>query len=350
VQLSDFDYELPAALIAQYPLAARRDARLLVLGAGVGELRDGAIPDLVDLLRPHDLLVLNDTRVIPARLYGRKDTGGAVEILLERALGPERALAHVRASKAPRAGARIAVEGGGVLRVLGRADDLFEIEADGETLAAVLERAGHMPLPPYIARADEALDRERYQTVWAARPGAVAAPTAGLHLDEALLAACRAKGVALGTITLHVGAGTFRPLRDAEPDKHVLHAERCEVSVDLCAAAAAARAAGGRVVAVGTTVTRALETAAAGGALAPFEGDTRLFIRPGFQFRVVDALLTNFHLPRSTLLMLVAAFGGYERVLAAYRHAVAARYRFFSYGDAMWLERAARAPAASTVP
>ncbi|MEX2479749.1 MAG: tRNA preQ1(34) S-adenosylmethionine ribosyltransferase-isomerase QueA [Gammaproteobacteria bacterium] len=338
MQTSDFDYALPPEQIAQYPLAARRDARLLAVAAGAG-LSDLHIPDVVGLLRPDDLLVLNDTRVIPARLFGRKATGGAVEILIERCLDERRALAHVRASKSPRAGMRIEVEGGGALVVLGRAEDLFELEALDEPLEAVLARSGRVPLPPYITRGPEALDVERYQTVWASRPGAVAAPTAGLHLDEALLEAITAAGVRIGRVTLHVGAGTFQQVRDDDIERHMMHAERYEVPAALCEAVAAARARGGRVVAVGTTVVRALESAALDGALVPGSGDTRLFIRAGFEFRVIDALLTNFHLPRSTLLMLVTAFGGYERVMQAYRHAVAAGYRFFSYGDAMWLER-----------
>jgi len=338
VQTSDFDYTLPPEQIAQYPPAARRDARLLALGPGEA-LRDLEIPDLTRLLLPDDLLVLNDTRVIPARLRGRKATGGAVEILIERVLDSGRALAHVRASKSPKAGMRLDVDGGGALMVRGRADDLFEIEALDEPLEALLLRLGQVPLPPYITRAAEALDVERYQTVWAARPGAVAAPTAGLHLDQALLADIAASGVRIARVTLHVGAGTFQPVRDDDIERHVMHAEYYEVPEALCDAVAETRARAGRVVAVGTTVVRALESAALAGGLVAGSGETRLFIRAGFEFRAVDALLTNFHLPRSTLLMLVAAFGGYERVMRAYRHAVEAGYRFFSYGDAMWLER-----------
>lgn len=338
VQTSDFDYALPPEQIAQYPLAARRDARLLALEAGEA-LSDLAIPDVLRLLRPQDLLVLNDTRVIPARLYGRKASGGAVEILIERVLDGGRALAHVRASKSPRAGVHIEIDGGGALLVDGRAEDLFELQALGESLESLLARCGKVPLPPYITRSAETLDVERYQTVWATRPGAVAAPTAGLHLDQALLDEIVAAGVRIGRVTLHVGAGTFQPVRDDNIERHVMHAEYYEVSSALGEAVAATRALGGRVVAVGTTVVRALESAALTGTLAAGAGDTRLFIRAGFEFRVVDALLTNFHLPRSTLLMLVTAFGGYERVMRAYRHAVGAGYRFFSYGDAMWVER-----------
>ncbi len=348
--LADFDFDLPPDRVAQYPAARRRDARLLVLGderdaAHVmvdTALHDAGIADLPALLKPGDLLVLNDTRVIPARLFGHKESGGAVEILIERMLADGRAWAHVRASKSPRPGARLMIDPTGELNVVGREDDLFLIEvAGGGSLTALLATSGHMPLPPYITRADEAQDAERYQTVYAERPGAVAAPTAGLHLDTAMLGELEARGVAFARVTLHVGAGTFRPVRGEDIETHVMHAEHSEVSAETCQAVRAARAAGGRVVAIGTTVTRALEAAARGPqGLAPFNGDTRLFIREGFEFRVVDALLTNFHLPRSTLLMLVCAFGGHARVMAAYRHALAHDYRFFSYGDAMWLQRA----------
>ncbi len=341
MHLYDFDYALPEHLIAQYPPAARRDARLLVVAGAGGALSDRGVADLPSLLCAGDLVIGNDTRVVPARLFGRKDSGGAIEILIERVLDAQRALAHVRASKAPRVGTRCVLEPSGEVVVRGREDDLFILEAGGgESFAALLERCGHMPLPPYIARADESLDRERYQTVYADKPGAVAAPTAGLHIDRPLLAELAARGIEFKSITLHVGAGTFRPVRGNDLAAHVMHAEHIEVSGAVCDAIAATRARGGRVVAIGTTVTRALESAALESwPLAPFRGDTRLFIRPGFEFRVVDALLTNFHLPRSTLLMLVAAFGGYDAVMAAYRHALKNEYRFFSYGDAMWLER-----------
>ncbi len=360
--LSDFDFDLPPGQVAQYPAARRRDARLLVLGGDqdkVNEpgpnghaLRDAGIADLPGLLNPGDLLVLNDTRVIPARLFGHKESGGVVEILIERMLADGRAWAHVRASKSPRPGTRLLLEPTGELCVVGRDDDLFLLEVpDGGSLAALLEISGHTPLPPYITRADEAQDAERYQTVYAERPGAVAAPTAGLHLDTAMLSELEARGVALAKVTLHVAAGTFRPVRGEDIDAHVMHAEHCDVSAETCRAVAAAHADGRRVVAIGTTVTRALEAAARGPqGLAPFSGDTRLFIREGFEFRVVDVLLTNFHLPRSTLLMLVCAFGGYARVMAAYRHALARGYRFFSYGDAMWLQRERATPAAVRRP
>lgn len=292
------------------------------------------------LVKPGDLLVLNDTRVIPARLFGTKPTGGAVELLIERIVDERRAHAHLKASKFPRPGTRIALAGGGTLMVGERRGDLVEVSTDAaETLPALLERVGHIPLPPYIDRPDTDADRERYQTVFAARPGAVAAPTAGLHFDQALLDQLVAAGVRLGRLTLHVGAGTFQPVRAEQLAEHRLHAEQVEVGAELCAQIAETRARGGRVVAVGTTVVRALETAAESGVVQPYAGETRLFIHPGrdFRFRVVDALMTNFHLPRSTLLMLVCAFAGRERVLAAYAHAVAAGYRFFSYGDAMWI-------------
>ena len=300
------------------------------------------------LVKPGDLLVLNDTRVIPARLFGTKPTGGAVELLIERIVDERRAHAHLKASKFPRPGTRIALAGGGTLMVGERRGDLVEVSTDAaETLPALLERVGHIPLPPYIDRPDTDADRERYQTVFAARPGAVAAPTAGLHFDQALLDQLVAAGVRLGRLTLHVGAGTFQPVRAEQLAEHRLHAEQVEVGAELCAQIAETRARGGRVVAVGTTVVRALETAAESGVVQPYAGETRLFIHPGrdFRFRVVDALMTNFHLPRSTLLMLVCAFAGRERVLAAYAHAVAAGYRFYSYGDAMWITPASGARA-----
>ena len=338
LSLADFHYELPPELIAQQPAAQRSGSRMLCLNP----LRDARIADFPAELNPGDLLVFNDTRVIPARLHGEKDTGGKVEILIERLLGEREALAQVRASKAPRAGARLNVDGARI-EVLGREGEFFRLRGD-EALMGLLDRAGHVPLPPYIARPDAVADRERYQTVFARAPGAVAAPTAGLHFDEALLAAIRARGVDTGFVTLHVGAGTFQPVRVQNLAEHRMHREQASVSPLLCEQVAAARARGGRVVAVGTTVVRALETAALGGALRPFDGETDIFITPGFQFRAVDALLTNFHLPESTLLMLVCAFAGRERVLAAYAHAVRERYRFFSYGDAMFIRGSGPSP------
>ena len=335
---SDFHFELPESLIAQWPAEERSASRLLVLG------RDGAIDhrrfwELPQLLRPGDLLVFNDTRVMRARLFGRKATGGRVEILIERLLAPDRALAHVRASKTPKPGTWLEVDGVAI-EVVGRRADLFELRLTEGDFEALMARAGHVPLPPYIRREDRPQDETRYQTVYARHPGSVAAPTAGLHFDQALLDALTAMGVEQARVTLHVGAGTFQPVRSERLEEHRMHAEWLRVDAAVCEAVARTRARGGRVVAVGTTSVRSLETAAAGGELKPYEGETRLFITPGYRFRVVDALITNFHLPESTLLMLVCAFGGYRPVMAAYRQAVAAGYRFFSYGDAMFLERA----------
>jgi S-adenosylmethionine:tRNA ribosyltransferase-isomerase len=338
VQRRDFHYELPPELIAQEPLAERSAGRLLTLDGASGEYSDRAIRDLPDLLRAGDLLVLNDTRVVPARLAGTKPSGGRVELLLERALDDERALVQMRSSKAVRPGLTIATRGGDV-RVLERDDDLWLV-ATPEAPLAFFERWGEVPLPPYIRRTPTHADRERYQSIFAAEAGAVAAPTASLHFDAALCGTLESRGIDRACVTLHVGAGTFQPLRSDDVDAHVMHSERVTVSAQTCAAIERTRAAGGRIVAVGTTVARALESAALDGDLRPLAGDTRLFIRPGFRFRAVDVLLTNFHLPESTLLMLVCAFAGREHVLAAYAHAVRARYRFFSYGDAMLLTKA----------
>jgi S-adenosylmethionine:tRNA ribosyltransferase-isomerase len=331
---ADFSYELPPELIAQAPLDERPASRLLVLDGATGACRDAMFRDLPELLAPGDLLVLNDTRVIPARAFGHKATGGRVEMLVERITGERRVTAQLRASKTPAVGGHIEFEGSARADITGRVEELWQLEFDRPVLPW-LEAHGHVPLPPYIRRGDQATDRERYQTVFARQPGAVAAPTAGLHFDQALLAAIRLKGVRTAMVTLHVGAGTFQPVRADDPREHRLHAERVEVSAEVCEAVAATRARGGRVIAVGTTVVRGLEAAAGGGGLEPFEGETELFILPGYRFRVVDAVVTNFHLPESSLLMLVAAFAGREAVLAAYRHAVGAKYRFFSYGDAM---------------
>jgi S-adenosylmethionine:tRNA ribosyltransferase-isomerase len=340
MRLSDFHYDLPEELIAQRPLERRGDSRLLHLGAD-GRVADRRFADLPGLLDPGDLLVFNDTRVIPARLHGHKASGGRVEILVERLLSDNEAQAHVRASKSPRPGTELRV-GDHRLQVLGRDGDLFRLRCDEPGLARLLEQHGHMPLPPYIQRDDDRQDQERYQTVYAQRPGAVAAPTAGLHFDEAMLERLAGRGIASAHVTLHVGAGTFQPVRSEKLDQHVMHSEWLEVGQDVVDAVAATRARGGRVVAVGTTSVRSLETAAGGGSLAAYRGDTRLFIRPGYRFRVVDALVTNFHLPESTLLMLVCALAGYEETMSAYRHAVGAGYRFFSYGDASFIEQAGR--------
>ncbi len=337
MRVEDFDFQLPEQLIARRPAAERAGSRLLVL-AREG-LAHRQFPDLKTLLRPNDLLVFNDTRVIPARLFGQKDTGGRVEVLIERLLGSHSALAHVRASKAPKPGTGLRFEGASATMVA-RRGDLFELVFDGDApLLDVLSRVGHVPLPPYIDRPDDEQDLSRYQTVYARHPGAVAAPTAGLHFDEPLLAELAAQGVKQAFVTLHVGAGTFQPVRADRVEDHVMHSERFHVPPSLVEQIAATRAQGGRVVAVGTTSLRALEAAAAAGELAAGEGDTDIFIYPGYRFRVVDALVTNFHLPRSTLLMLISAFAGRERVLAAYTEAVAQQYRFFSYGDAMFIER-----------
>ena len=340
MRVSDFDYCLPDDLVARYPAARRSASRLLVV-AGDGP-RDACFADLPQWLRSGDLLVLNDTRVIRARLPGRKPTGGRVEIFVERIEGPRRILARVRASKGLRTGGEVELGAGRVRAVCaGRVGEFHLIDLD-RPADELLERHGEVPLPPYLGRPAEPLDAERYQTVYARRAGAVAAPTAGLHFDSAMLERLAAAGIGSATLTLHVGSGTYQPIRTDDPDNHPMHAEAVEVSEGLCAAVAAAKARGGRVVAIGTTCVRALETAARAGRLEPWSGATRLFIRPGFEFRCVDALLTNFHQPRSTLLLLVAAFAGRERVLGAYRHAVAKGYRFLSYGDAMFLpERAA---------
>lgn len=335
---SDLHFDLPERLIAQHPPEQRGSSRLLHLD-GAGALRDLRFPDLAGLLRPGDLLVFNDTRVIPARMFGIKDSGGRVEILVERLLGGSAVLAHVRASKPPKPGTAIILEDGATRCVMReRAGDCFVLEFEtDEPLTALLARVGHVPLPPYIARPDDQADLERYQTVYARREGAVAAPTAGLHFDEDFLEALTVLGVETAFLTLHVGSGTFQPLRVERLEEHKMHAEYCEVGADLVEAVQRAKARGGRVVAVGTTSARALETAARGGVLAPFAGETDIFITPGFAFRCVDALLTNFHLPGSTLLALVSAFAGHGLIMNAYRHAVEQEYRFFSYGDAMFL-------------
>ncbi|HEV7576081.1 MAG TPA: tRNA preQ1(34) S-adenosylmethionine ribosyltransferase-isomerase QueA [Caldimonas sp.] len=346
--LSDFDFALPRELIAQHPATERSAARLL--DARAEPAQDRRVRDLPDLLRAGDLLVVNDTAVIKARLFGVKASGGAVEALVERVEDDRVVVAQLRASKSPKVGAVIRFAAAFDAEVLGRTgadDSLFRLRFPSEPLA-LLEAHGHVPLPPYIERADAAEDVARYQTVFAARPGAVAAPTAALHFDADLLAALAARGVERVAVTLHVGAGTFQPVRSVRLAEHAMHSERYEVSAAATAAIARARERGGRVVAVGTTSLRALESAALRGAegepLRPTQGETDLFITPGFPFRVVDLLLTNFHLPKSTLLMLVAAFAGHERIRALYAHAIAERYRFFSYGDAMLLARAAPSP------
>ncbi|OAI17049.1 S-adenosylmethionine:tRNA ribosyltransferase-isomerase [Methylomonas lenta] len=333
---SDFNYHLPPELIAQKPLAQRSASRLLQLNKQTGELSDGQFSQFIDLLQPDDLLVFNDTKVIPARLFASKTSGGKVEILIERIEDPHQALAHVRASKTPKTDALLQLENGVFCRVLGREEDLFRLRFETElTLLEVLASIGHMPLPPYIDRADDISDLDRYQTVFAKQAGAVAAPTAGLHFDEYTLKLLEQKGIQSSFVTLHVGSGTFQPVRVEELTQHVMHKEYFDVSAACVEAVRQTKARGGRVVAIGTTAVRALESASANGELQAGCGDTQLFITPGYTFKTVDAMLTNFHLPESTLLMLISAFAGYDSVMKAYQHAIEQRYRFFSYGDAM---------------
>ena len=339
MDVNAFDFDLPDALIARRPTADRRGSRLLSL------TRDGLahqqFPDVIGFLRPSDLLVFNDTRVIPARLFGQKESGGKVEVLVERITAEREALCHVRASKSPKPGTWLEFDHGIRAQMRGRVGDLFHLFFSGtDTLLAALDLIGHMPLPPYIDRVDDAEDLSRYQTVYADKPGAVAAPTAGLHFDDQMLAQLRDSGIDVGFVTLHVGAGTFQPVRVDSVEQHVMHSELFDVPSVLVEQVLAARAAGGRVIAVGTTSLRALESAAQSGHLTAGNGDTDIFIYPGYRFRVVDALITNFHLPRSTLLMLVSALCGRDRIMAAYQEAIREQYRFFSYGDAMFLEKA----------
>jgi len=342
MQLQDFDYELPDALIAQVPAPERRESRLLHLDGSSGALSDGAFGDLPRHCRPGDVLVLNDTRVVKARLFGNKTSGGRVELLIERVLDHDRALVQIRASHAPKAGSYLQLDCGARVRVVARSEEFHELvfEAD-EGVAEVMARHGRLPLPPYIGHAPEAVDEERYQTVYAERPGAVAAPTAGLHFDKPMLTQLRESGVHIVTLTLHVGAGTFQPVRVVNVADHHMHSEQYEIPAATASAINAARREGRRVMAVGTTSLRALESAVTDGELREGPGETRLFITPGYRFAVVDRLLTNFHLPKSTLLMLVSAFGGVDNIRHAYTHAVNRRYRFFSYGDAMLIEKKA---------
>lgn len=333
---SDFDFELPPELIAQSPLAERSASRLLWLDPQAGSRQDRMFRELPQFVRPGDLLVFNDTRVLPARLYGRKDTGGAVEILIERVTGAHEATVQLGVSKKPREGGRIDLADGTHATVLGRDGAFFKLRFESpEPLEKLLLKLGEMPLPPYIERHADASDMERYQTVFAREPGAVAAPTAGLHFDEAMLASLRGQGVDFGYVTLHVGAGTFQPVRADDIKDHHMHREWLNVGASLVEQIRRTRAAGGRVIAVGTTVVRALESATRDGELHPFAGETQIFIFPGYRITSIDGLLTNFHLPQSTLLMLVSALAGREFILESYRHAVEQGYRFFSYGDAM---------------
>lgn len=347
-----FHYHLPDPLIAATPCIERTSSRLLCLAGETGELSHRGFRDLLDLVQPGDLMVFNNTRVLPARLLGHKPSGGKVEVLVERVLNAQEVLAHVRASKAPQVGAELLFgekfgDADNLLKIemLGREDDLFHLRFDSRhTVHEWLGLLGHMPLPPYIQRADNAADHERYQTVYAQTLGAVAAPTAGLHFDEPMLAALKQRGVEMAFVTLHVGAGTFKPVRADDIRDHIMHSEWLEVTQAVCDAVEQAKKRGGRVIAVGTTSVRCLETAAQSGELKPFSGDTNIFIYPGYPFRIVDALVTNFHLPESTLLMLVSAFAGYTNTMRAYAEAVAQQYRFFSYGDAMWITRNPNAP------
>lgn len=345
MQVSDFNFVLPDELIARYPMPERTASRLLKLEGDSGQITHGTFMDVLDLLQAGDLLVFNNTRVIPARMFGQKASGGKLEVLVERILDSHSVLAHVRSSKAPKPGALLQFEQGIEATMVARHDALFELQFSGEQhVIAILEAIGHMPLPPYIDRPDEQADKERYQTVYNAKPGAVAAPTAGLHFDAPLLDALRAKGVEFAFVTLHVGAGTFQPVRVDRIEDHHMHKEYVEVPDDVVQQIATTRQRGGRIVAVGTTSVRSLESAARasqqrGRDLEAFYGDTDIFIFPGYQFQVVDALVTNFHLPESTLIMLVSAFAGYSHVMAAYEAAVTERYRFFSYGDAMFVTR-----------
>ncbi|TDS96284.1 S-adenosylmethionine:tRNA ribosyltransferase-isomerase [Erwinia rhapontici] len=345
MRVADFTFELPESLIAHYPQAQRSGCRLLSLNGPDGELTHGVFTDLLDKLNPGDLLVFNNTRVIPARIFGRKASGGKIEVLIERMLDDKRVLAHVRSSKAPKPGTELLLGDAENVQatMVARHDALFEIEFhDERPVLDILNAIGHMPLPPYIDRPDEDADRELYQTVYSQKPGAVAAPTAGLHFDEPLLAALREKGIETAFVTLHVGAGTFQPVRVDTIEDHIMHAEYAEVSQDVVDAVLACKARGNRVIAVGTTSVRSLESAAQAAQdalIAPFFGDTKIFIYPGYHYQVIDVLVTNFHLPESTLIMLVSAFAGYQHTMQAYQQAVAEKYRFFSYGDAMFITR-----------
>jgi S-adenosylmethionine:tRNA ribosyltransferase-isomerase len=339
MQLNDFDYHLPDELIAQKPLAQRSASRLLRISPLTGDMINGQFTDIITFLNPGDLIVFNDTRVVPARLFGQKQTGGKIEVLVERILDDHTLLAHVRASKSPKPGAVLLLEDQISCVMTAREGALFKLTQDGDkSWLSLLNEYGHMPLPPYIERADDDEDLERYQTVYAQNPGAVAAPTAGLHFDQALITALESKGVETAHITLHVGAGTFQPVKVENIDEHVMHTEWVQVSQLVSDAISKAHSRGNKVVAVGTTVVRSLEAAASDGSVKAFEGDVSIFITPGYRFKAVDAMITNFHLPKSTLLMLVSAFAGTELIQQAYQQAVKERYRFFSYGDAMFIE------------
>ncbi|MCP3673076.1 MAG: tRNA preQ1(34) S-adenosylmethionine ribosyltransferase-isomerase QueA [Gammaproteobacteria bacterium] len=346
MQLSEFSFELPDHLIARYPLDERTASRLLCLDGSTNEITDANFIDLKQLIKPGDLLVFNNTRVIPARLNAKKGSGGKIEILIERLISDTEALAHIKASNSPKAGTKIILEDNTVLEVTGRQDSLFQLKAiNTSDLLQILDAIGHMPLPPYIDRPDESTDRERYQTVYSLHKGAVAAPTAGLHFSESIIQELKEQGVDIGFVTLHVGAGTFQPVRVDNILKHKMHSEWFEVTEELAEQVAQTKDRGGRVIAVGTTSIRCLESAASGGDLQSFSGDTDIFIYPGYKFKIVDALVTNFHLPESTLIMLVSALAGSQNVKNAYKQAVEKEYRFFSYGDAMFVTIAPNAKA-----
>ncbi|ASM95795.1 tRNA preQ1(34) S-adenosylmethionine ribosyltransferase-isomerase QueA [Vibrio vulnificus] len=347
MQVSDFHFDLPDELIARYPQSERTASRLLQLNGNTGAVKDGSFKDVLELVQTGDLVVFNNTRVIPARMFGRKESGGKLEVLVERMLDEKRFLAHVRSSKSPKPGTLVFLgeEDQYSAEMVARQDALFELHLKADkTILEVLEEIGHMPLPPYIDRPDEDADKERYQTVYNQKPGAVAAPTAGLHFDNQLLEQIKAKGAEFAYVTLHVGAGTFQPVKVDNILEHHMHSEYAEVSQEVVDAIKTTKARGGRVIAVGTTSVRSLESAAQeslknGTELMPFFGDTEIFIFPGYQYQLVDCLITNFHLPESTLIMLVSAFAGYDHTMNAYQHAVTNQYRFFSYGDAMFIEK-----------
>jgi len=342
MRVADFSFDLPDELIARFPKADRTSSRLLSLDGPSGTVEHKIFSDILELVNENDLLVFNNTKVIPARMFGQKESGGKVEVLVERVLDEHRVLAHIRASKSPKPGNVLILEGKAKAIMVARHDTLFELEFDrSENVLDILNDVGHMPLPPYIDRPDNEADRERYQTVYGEKPGAVAAPTAGLHFDDKLMAALENKGVQMAFVTLHVGAGTFQPVRVESVDEHIMHSEYIEVPQAVVDAVANTKAKGGRVIAVGTTSVRSLESAAKihGGKLDTYFGDTDIFIFPGYQFNVVDAMVTNFHLPESTLIMLVSAFAGQDNIMGAYNTAIEQQYRFFSYGDAMFLTR-----------
>mgnify|MGYP001047165533 CR=1 FL=1 len=338
MQRDEFSYQLPEELIAQFPTEQRGNSRLLAMVCPSGELTDLEFSNFPGLLKAGDLLVFNDTRVIPARLFGNKETGGKVEILLERILDNQQMLAQVRASKSPKPGSMIHLQGGIRLELMERQEDMFVLDVIGEmSVLELLQQVGHIPLPPYIQRDDDVEDIERYQTVYAKKPGAVAAPTAGLHFTDKLMQEITEQGIDSVYVTLHVGAGTFQPVRVDNIEEHQMHSEYLEVSADVCEKVKQCKAKGGRVIAIGTTAVRCLETAAQASELKPYQGETDIFIYPGYEFKVIDALITNFHLSESTLLMLVSAFAGRDNIMDAYQHAIDEAYRFFSYGDAMFL-------------